>query len=43
MDAINMLVCQVEAIFDFMFGVKLDSRGREAARDFYCKLFNFKK
>lgn len=39
----DMLVCQVEAIFDFMFGVKLDSRGREAARDFYCKLFNFKK
>jgi len=37
----DMLVCQVEAIFDFFFDFKLDENGRNAAQDFYCKLFNY--
>jgi shikimate dehydrogenase len=37
----EMLVCQVEAIFDFLFNFKMDDRGRKAATDFYCKLFGY--
>jgi shikimate dehydrogenase len=37
----DMLVCQMEAIIDFLFDIKIDKNGRKAAYDFYCKLFNY--
>lgn len=37
----EMQVCQVEAIFKFLFDFDMDDNGRRAATDFYCKQFNY--
>ena len=37
----EMQVCQVEAIFKFLFDFDMDDKGRQAAIDFYCKQFDY--